>query len=504
MSTQDKKQDQEKIEEGKAKQNQRTTSTHEIQVGKASLRFECITDWMEIHEDEKPDAEMFYVYYRKLDAEKTPNRALTFCFNGGPGASSVFLHLGQCGPWRVDLRNGGEVPALPAQTIENQENWLDFTDLVFVDPIGTGYSRTKEDSEDQKDKKPKDQRRYYATNKDIATLGQFVSHFLSQHKRWSSPLCLAGESYGGYRVARLSKHMQSKNGINVAGALLISPALDFSTLSGSDYNIRHWIDVFPTFVATAIFHGKSQKYKIPIQEFPGIAEEVESFATGPLAKFLILGDEMKSEEKQKVFETFAQMTGLDAKEVYEQYGRISFEYFTRALLKDEQKVLAYHDGALTIKDPFSNRSTRQGPDPLLDAQDRAFVSSIKILFTEKFLIDTSREYRTLHEDIFQNWKADNQTHPNFEVTNATDDLRYGLAINPHMKVMITHGYHDFVTPYFASKRLLWSMRLGQQEKQRVLLKEYEGGHMYYLRDASRSQATQDTREFFAQLTQERS
>lgn len=210
-----------------------------------SLRYTASAAWQLLYEQEKPVAEMFHVAYI-ADVETSAPRSLTFVFNGGPGAASAYLHMGALGPKRIAFGDNGSLPKPPVQLVDNLESWLNFTDLVFVDPIGTGFSRNLPPDKATTDENPAKEtdatkeNAFWEVERDLSALGEFIQRFLSHHKRWLSPIFIAGESYGGFRVARLARKLQQEFGIGLSGAILISPALEFSLLGGSDYDLTAW------------------------------------------------------------------------------------------------------------------------------------------------------------------------------------------------------------------------------------------------------------------------
>ena len=227
----------------------------------ASLEYAASANWLVLRKKEKPAAEIFSVSYVAQPAD--PARPVMFVFNGGPGASSAFLHVGAVGPQRVDFPADGSLPAMPPHLVQNDESWLAFADLVFVDPVGTGFSRVVDDDGKPDEAKGKgkdekngaDETEYFGQKRDLESLCEFIGRWLSGNGRWGSPVFVAGESYGGYRVARLVKMLQEDSGIGLNGAILISPALEFSALTPSDYEVLGWVDLLPTMAAAAAHHG---------------------------------------------------------------------------------------------------------------------------------------------------------------------------------------------------------------------------------------------------------
>src|SRR5690349_4475325 len=261
---------------------------------KGPVEYTAHANWLVLRRKEKPAAEMFSVSY--LAATKAGDRPVTFLFNGGPGASSAYLHLGAVGPRRVAFPADGSLPPMPPRLMDNEASWLAFSDLVFVDPIGTGFSRIVEQKPDGKgdgaDKgdgaKPADPKEYFGQKRDLESLCEFVGRWLSKHDRWGSPVFIAGESYGGYRVGRLVRMLQEDTGIGLNGAILISPAMELTALAPSDYSVTTWVDLLPTMAGGAAFHGKSRAFPAgtPLDDVRAGAEE---FASGDYATFLIRG-----------------------------------------------------------------------------------------------------------------------------------------------------------------------------------------------------------------------
>jgi carboxypeptidase C (cathepsin A) len=234
--------------------------------GGTTIDYTASAKWLVLRKKDKPAAEIFSVSYVANDAGA--DRPVTFVFNGGPGASSAYLHVGAVGPQRVAFPGDGTLPAMPPRLVPNEESWLAFTDLVFVDPVGTGFSRVIDPDKEKDDKsegdKPKaegaDPKEYFGYKRDLESLCEFMGRWLSGNGRWGSAVFIAGESYGGYRVGRLTRMLQENAGIGLNGAILISPALEISTLASSDYDVLAWVDLLPTMAAAAAHHGRSRVF----------------------------------------------------------------------------------------------------------------------------------------------------------------------------------------------------------------------------------------------------
>lgn len=433
---------------------------------------------------------MFHVAYLAA-GESSAERPVTFVFNGGPGASSAYLHVGALGPRRVVFHDDGSVPAPPARLVDNEQTWLRFTDLVFVDPVGTGFSRAihkgsgaSDKSSTPSDDKPSEQE-FFALNRDLDSLGDFIQRFLSKHHRWTSPVFIAGESYGGFRAAKLSSRLQQGFGVGLCGTILISPAFEWSLLVPSDYEVPHFVDTFPTMAAAAHVHGRCGEVArdMPLQN---VLERAETFATGELAELLFGNPHLDESRGQAILDRLASWLGLDAQQVRRSEGRIRRERFVRELLRDQERICGLYDATLTARDPFPDRDPAQAPDPTLFSAERVFTSGINAQLRSTLGVETDRHYRVLSFDVHSAWKLDNDQHVMERHVGATDDLRYAMALNPHMQVLVTHGLFDLVTPYFASERIVRQMKLRPEDRERLTVQHFRGGHMFYTVEQSRS------------------
>jgi len=414
-------------------------------------------------------------------------------FNGGPGASSAYLHLGAIGPQRVAFPADGSLPEMPPRLEQNEASWLAFTDLVFVDPVGTGFSRVIEPKKKEKnaeggtaDDKAEtvDPKEYFGQKRDLESLSEFMGRWLSANGRWASPIFVAGESYGGYRVGRLVRMLQEATGIGLNGAILISPALEIGTLNPTDYDVLGWVDTLPTMALAAVHHGRSRAF--PRDAAPEtVRAEAEAFATTELAPFLVRGAAMDAGERERVLTRLADLVGLPADFVTRAEGRISISTFARELLRDERKVLGLYDSTVTSIDPFPDRETFAGPDPTLAGISPAYTMAVNRLLRAEIGVETEREYTLLSYEVNEAWKDDASKHAFLPLVGATDDFRYGMALNPHMRAFITHGRYDLVTPYYATDRLRNLMRLDPQMADRLTVRHFGGGHMFYAWEASR-------------------
>jgi carboxypeptidase C (cathepsin A) len=456
--------------------------------GGTPIEYTASAKWLVLRKKEKPSAEIFSVSYVAKGGDA--DRPVMFVFNGGPGASSAYLHLGAVGPQRVAFPADGTLPPMPPRLEQNAESWLAFTDLVFVDPVGTGFSRIIEDeqkdgaSEGKKKDEANDPKEYFGYKRDLESLCEFMSRWLSSQDRWGSPVFIAGESYGGYRVGRLVRMLQETAGIGLNGAILISPALEISSLASSDYDVLGWVDLLPTMAAAATHHGRSRAFAAGTA-LDDVLHEAELFATGDYTAFLTRGASMPPDERDRILSRLADLVGLPADMVTRAEGRITTRVFTRELLRDERKVLGLYDATITVTDPFPDRESFAGPDPTLAGISPAYTMAINRQLRSEIGVETDREYTVLSFEVNAAWKNDAQEHFFVPPVGATDDFRYGMSLNPHMKAFITHGRYDLVTPYYASDRLRNLMRLDPEMADRLTVRHFGGGHMFYAWEESR-------------------
>ena len=457
--------------------------------GRKAIQYTASARWTVLRKKEKPAAEIFSVSYVAEGDDRT--RPLTFVFNGGPGAASAFLHMGAVGPQRVEFPPDGTLPTVPARLVENESSWLAFSDLVFVDPVGTGFSRVIEPEKkgDGKDgAKPEDAapdpKEYFGYKRDLESLCEFMSRWLSENGRWGSPVFIAGESYGGYRVGRLARQLQEAAGIGLNGAILISPALEITSLVPTDYDTLGWVDRVPTMTAAALHHGRSRAFRkgTSLEKALRAAEE---FATDEYTIFLTRGAALPAKERTRILSRLADLIGLPLDVVTRAEGRIAIQRFVRELLRDERKVVGLYDTTITATDPFPDRDEFGWPDPTLSGISPAYTTAVNRVLRSEIGVETDREYALLSYEVFTSWKNDAESHAFAPPPGATDDFRYGMALNPHMHAFITHGQYDLVTPYYTSDRLRNLMKLDPQMADRLTVQHYGGGHMFYAWETSR-------------------
>jgi carboxypeptidase C (cathepsin A) len=457
-----------------------------------------ISEWIVLRKKERPAAEIFYTYYRLAEAKG--RRPVSFVFNGGPGASSAYLHVGGLSPRRVLFKPDGGLEPPPVRLVNNPESWIAFTDLVFVDPVGTGFSRIVEPDKkpDDKDKpdpsKTVQEKEFYALNRDLESLGELIERFLSRYKLWDVPVAIVGESYGGFRTAKLARRLQETHGVGLSTAIAISPVLEWSLLGGDDYDVLGTVDSFCTMALAATFHGRSRVFK-PGTPVEAQRREIEAFATRELAHSLLVGTAHDADEQGRVLARAADFLGLPVDLVRLAHGRVSPWSFARQLLKSEQKVVGAYDATITGIDPYPDRDFHMAPDPTLASIERVFASGINHLLRAEIGIESERRYELLSMDVNRDWTRD-EPHRLWGPAGATDDLRFAMSMNPDMKVLIAHGHYDMVTPYFSSERLVEQMKLLPQQREKLFIRHFDGGHMFYTWDASRRAFRDWARAFY--------
>src|SRR5262245_6586843 len=405
--------------------------------------------------------------------EKAADRPITFVFNGGPGASSAYLHLGAMGPRAINFSANGAAAVQPVELLDNPDTWLDFTDLVFVDPVATGYSRSAAGT-DEADKA------FFGVDKDADAMTDFVRLALSRTGRALSPVFLAGESYGGFRAALLA-HRLVANGTAVKGVVMISPALEFSMLRGNPYAQLPLALALPSIAATHLERSDGAEGSLDI------LPEIERFARSTYLVHLAAGKKPDAE----IDRTLARYTGLAAETIRGHLSRVSMRTFTHEYEARGDRVLSRYDGTVSIPVP------RRGNihfDPILDAAVTALTPAVTHYASAELGYHTDLAYHLLNRTASGPLAfGTSPTHQGF--AGALAQLQIARAQTPALGALIAHGYTDLVTPYAVSQYLV--DQLAPLEGARpVELKLYRGGHMMYLRPSSRRTFTQDVRSFY--------
>jgi carboxypeptidase C (cathepsin A) len=417
-------------------------------------------------------AKVFYVSYT---LENATGRPVTFAFNGGPGAAAAFLHLGALGPRIVPFKENGSEPVLPARLADNPDCWLAFTDLVFVDPVGTGYSRATAGGEDA-------ERAYWGVEKDAASIADFVRLYLTRNGRELAPLFLAGESYGGFRAATLADRLLGM-GLRLKGAVMISPALEFSMLHGDDYTILPMAFALPSLTAANLEMREGSKGPLDA------VHEAEAYAR---TQYLLhLAEGLKRDDA--VIAALAKFTGLDSSIIARNHGRVPASLFFREYQRRKDRTLSRYDA--TVSTPLPQPSDNQHFDPILDGAVSVLTPATINYLRQELGFRTDLEYRLLNREASGHW--DYGTKPSRQgYAGSLDELQNARVRNPALKILIAHGYTDLVTPYSMSRYLIDHLRPIETAAP-IELRVYRGGHMMYLRPASRAELAVDARGLYA-------
>ena len=449
------------------------TTSHTIELAGRSLRFKAIAGPIRLSDAESlaPKADIATTAFI-LEGADFAKRPVTFAIDGGPGAASAWLDLGAMGPWRLPLDRGSPSPSAPPVTIDNADTWLDFTDLVFIDPPGTGYSRILAKGDEIR-------RHFYSVTGDIEALAVTIWKWLAANKRLASPKFIVGESYGGFRAPKLARRLQDEEGIGVAGLVLISPALDFGWFEGAN-NPLTFATRLPS--QTAVARGLAGP------EGRAALSDVEAYAAGPYIADLLRG-ERDSQALSRIAEKVASFTGLDAALVRKLGGRIDMATFAREQDRASAKVTSVYDARAGGFDPSPHAAASDYSDPVLDAIKTPLASAMADLTGNRLGWTVEARYEILNENVNRAWDWGSGR----DRAEALSDLKRVMALDPTLRVLVAHGLTDQVTPYFASKVLIDQVPpMGDSD--RLLLKVYGGGHMLYLDAKSRVGLREDARK----------
>lgn len=454
---------------------------HSITVKGRQLNYTVTTGFMPLRNAVTGDIEarIFFMAYTLDNAPVT--RPLMFSFNGGPGSASVWLHLGTIGPRRVKMLDDGMMPPPPYEIEDNQHTWLTETDMVFIDPVGTGYSRAA---------KPELASRYFGVEGDIASVGEFIRLYLGRNERWMSPLFLVGESYGTTRASGLSNYLFDK-GIALNGILLISTVMNFQTIRFADNNDLPLVLILPSYTATAWYH-KRLSPAMQARSIEQVTLEARQFAANEYMPAMLRIDSLSAAERSALAEKFSSYTGLSRDFVERANFRVDLGKFQKELLRSERRTAGRLDSRFKGIDRDAAGDTPD-TDPSMNAIRPPYTAAFNAYVRGELGFKTDTEYFILGGGISSPW--------NWNVANGYADtsisMKDAMAKNPYMRIFMAQGYYDMATPFYAAEYTLSAMNLDPLLRKNVSIAYYESGHMMYIEKNSLAKLKADAAAFIA-------
>jgi carboxypeptidase C (cathepsin A) len=449
---------------------------HQIKIAGKELSYTATAGTLPLR-DEKGDkeADIFYVAFILDGVADRAQRPVTYAFNGGPGAASAYLDIGAIGPRALDFGAAGTPQPAVDRVSDNPDSWLPFTDLVFIDPVSTGYSRAA--SEDAAKK-------LTSVDPDLDALAQLVRLHLARSDRLNSPVYLVGESYGGFRAARLAQLLARREGISAAGVMLVSPVIEFRLMTGDRFDLLPWALRLPAYAAVALEDKQALS--------PDALREAERFALGDYLVALAAGETGRPEN---FYRRVADLTGLDEAVVARWSGRVPPGAYVKAMRRAEGQILSRYDGTVAAPDPDPAAPYAED-DPILDGTIAPFTRAFTAYVRDELGFTTDLAYILLNHELGRHWEWREGGSGDRQSLGAADALARALSLQPKLKVLIAHGLTDLTTPYMMSRYVVEHLP-ANVTAERVSLKLYPGGHMMYLRSLSRRRLHDDAASFYA-------
>jgi carboxypeptidase C (cathepsin A) len=446
-----------------------SVTEHTIHIGGQSISYKAIAGTLLLkNAKDEPTALVYSTSYVRTDVGDKV-RPIAFIYNGGPGSSSIWLHMGSFGPRRIVTVNGEPTPPAPYKLTDNANSLLDKADLVFIDPVGTGFSHAVGKSQDKD---------FAGVDPDMRSLGQFIALYVTRYNRWNSPKFLIGESYGTYRSAVLGNYLQSTEGIDLNGIVLISSVLDIATIMGSTGDDRMYIVYVPTYAATAWYHKVLSDRPADLSHF---LDEARQFATNEYTLALMKGANLTAPEKAAVAKKLARFTGLSEDYILKANLRVDPGQFMAELQRSRGLVTGRLDARFSgfTTDLLSETATR---DPQSDAVTGAFTASFHTYLTNELKFSPDRPYHVFADfsGLGASWPF---THNGRETPNVLDDLTNAIVSNPHLQVEVENGYYDMATPFFGSEYTMAHLGLPEKLQKNIHHQFYDAGHMMYLQES---------------------
>ncbi len=460
-----------------------STTDHSVTIDGQKIDYTATTGYMPMTDEQgKLRAKVFFIAYTKKGIKDPSKRPICYTFNGGPGSSSVWLHMGGLGPKRILMSDEGGALAPPYEVIDNPHSWLDQTDLVFIDPMMTGYSRPA---------KEVDKKEFLGYEEDLALVGDFIRLYTTKMERWNSPKYLAGESYGTTRAAGLSGYLQDRHGLYLNGIVLISAVLDFSTIRDYEYNdVPHPLRL-PTFAATSWYHKKTDPKYTDLRSF---LDEVEAFAINEYSVALLKGATLSEAEKQKIIDRLHAYTGLSKEYLDDTNLRLYVGKYNKELLRAESETVGRLDSRFKSSD-YNDIGERYEYDP---SYNGAIYGPFTMAINDHLRRNLKYENDLPYEILTGRARPWNYSNVQNRFLNVSETLRQAMTKNPYLKVWIASGYYDLATPYFASEYVVNHMFLPTELRKNITMTYYEAGHMMYIHKPSLIQLKKDFASFIKQ------
>ncbi len=457
------------------------TTRHKLGKGLKALRYTAAAGTMTLRDAEgEATASVFYIAYTRDGVKDPKDRPITFAFNGGPGSSAVWLQLGTLGPRRVDFPDAVAPAPPPYSLIDNEYTLLERSDLVFIDPVGTGFSRALAGASDKN--------QFYGVKPDVEAVAEVIRTYCSRAGRWNSPKYLAGESYGTTRAAALVNHLQGQ-GMFFNGVILVSSILNFQTARFSAGNDLPYILFLPSYAATAWYHDGQQGGAEGLRAY---LEEVREFARTDYALALLAGARLDASTRQGVTRSLARYTGLEPGFIEQSDLRVPPQRFFSELLRARTVTVGRLDSRYVGSEAVGVRPT-PSYDPSYAAILGPYTAAMNHYVREELQFAEDRKYEILSGEVGKHWRWSDPTQTGY--VNVAEDLARAMRTNPHLRVFIANGYYDLATPFFATEYTVDHLRVSPSARKRVTMGYYESGHMMYIHKPSLAALASDLSRF---------
>jgi len=458
-----------------APQPEKSVTQHSIVIDGATVKYTATAGTLIIrNDDDKPIASVGYVAYTRDGITDKRTRPITFAYNGGPGSSSLWLHMGALGPRRIVTTDAASTPPPPYKVVDNAYSIIDVTDLVMIDPVGTGIAKAVGDAKDKD---------FWGVDADIDEFGRFIAQYVSDNGRWNSPKYLLGESYGTTRSGGIVDYLQTRRNMAFNGVILVSVALDLEAIFEWPGNERPYALFLPTFAATAWYHHALPNQPEKLVPF---LDEVRAWALGPYTAALMKGNRLTDAERDAVARKIHEYTGLSLQYIKDANLRITESEFTHELLQEKRETVGRLDSRFLgfTFDPLSEDAEY---DPQSAAISAPFTAAFLDYYNNELKFGQGKTYKTSNFNVGRSWDFTHKIGNSFipmPIVNTGVDLAHALGFNPNLHVLVLNGYYDLATPFAATEYMFDHMDLSPELMSHVEQKYYEAGHMMYIHQPS--------------------